>query len=172
LRPPDDEQAIAPIQFRLEAAHDTYVSIDGEELEGRGYTICDPRTGAPLADDDFFFRIGGGMVADLRGADRHAGALQNSAFAPGRALSLVHHTAPSRDEPPVVEVFDLTRTTKCGELPPDVADAIMFHGGDAYEAAFCLWEWRSASGQRVGLRLLLAPGWTVEQLPGHEDHQA
>ena len=50
------------------------------------------------------------------------------------------------------------------ELSPEVADAVAFQGTDTYRAAFCLWEWRTESGQRFALRLLLAPGWTVEQI--------
>jgi hypothetical protein len=158
-------EEIAPIQFRLEAAQDVHVRDDGTNLDGRGYTICDPRTGKALGEDDFFFRIGGGMVADLLGTERHLDNLQDAAFGPGRSLALVRHPVVSGDEPPVVEVFDLARTRKVGELPPDIADAIAFHGADAYEAAFCLWEWRDSDGQRVGLRVLLAPGWAVEELP-------
>jgi hypothetical protein len=65
-------------------------------------------------------------------------------------------------------VFDFSRTLKAGELPEETADAVAFYGEESYEAAFCLWEWRSLSGFRGGLRLLLAPGWTVEELPTPE----
>jgi hypothetical protein len=163
--PEPDNDGIAPIQFRLETGQQSVITDDGRCLEGRGYTICDPKTGTPLSENDFFFRIGGGIVADLASADAHLGELQNTAFGPGRALALVRHSSPSNDEPPVVEVFDLSRTKKAGELPPEAADAVAIYGEDTYEAAFCLWEWRDESGHRVGLRLLLAPGWTVEELP-------
>jgi hypothetical protein len=164
--PAPETDGIAPIQFRLETGESSTVADDGGRLDGRGYTICDPRTRAPLGENDFFFRIGGGIVTDLANAENHAGELQNAAFGPGRALALVRGGAPSHDEPPVVEVFDLTRTQKAGELPPEAADAVAIYGEDSYEAALCLWEWRDESGRRVGLRLLLAPGWTVEELPG------
>jgi hypothetical protein len=160
----DADGGVAPIQFRLEASHDGRVTDDGRRLDGRGYTICDPRTGTPLGEDDFFFRIGGGIVADLDGAEGHGAELQNLAFGPGRALTLVRQEPRVPDGPPVVAVFDLSTTLQAGELPPEVADAIAFYG-DSYEAAFCLWEWRAETGQRVGLRMLLAPGWTVEPLP-------
>jgi hypothetical protein len=167
LQPPEHEPegGIAPIQFRLEASYDSHVTDDGRRLEGRGYTICDPRTGAPLGEDDFFFRIGGGMVADLLGTETHHEALQNNAFRPGRALSLVRQPSQTPDAPAVVHVLDHHGTLLVGELPADVADAVAFYGSESYEAAFCLWEWRAENGQRVGLRLLLAPGWTVEPLP-------
>jgi hypothetical protein len=167
LRPPEHETdgGIAPIQFRLEASYDSHVTDDGRRLDGRGYTICDPRTGAPLGEDDFFFRIGGGMVAELLGAEEHHAELQNTAFRPGRALSLVRQPLATPDGPAVVQVFDLSGTLHAGDLPAEVADAVAFYGAESYEAAFCLWEWRAEDGQRVGLRLLLAPGWTVEALP-------
>jgi hypothetical protein len=66
----------------------------------------------------------------------------------------------------VIEVRDATAITRVGELPAEVSEAVTFYGADSYEAAFCLWEWRVEDGQRFALRLLLAPGWTVEQLAG------
>jgi hypothetical protein len=164
--PDSDNDGIAPIQFRLETGQESTITDGGRRLAGRGYTICDAETGNPLGEDDFFFRIGGGIVADLVNADTHLDELQNTAFRPGRALTLVRRPAPSADEPPVVEVFELSCTKKAGELPAEAADAVAIYGEDSYDAAFCLWEWRDESGRRVGLRLLLAPGWSVEELPG------
>jgi hypothetical protein len=161
----DNESGVAPIQFRLEAARDNSVSASGEPLTGRGYVLCDAQTEAPLGDDDFFFRIGGGMVTEVVDCESHPNELQNVAFSPGRALSMVRHPASGTNEVPTVEVFDLTGTVKAGELKPEIADAVTFYGADTYEAAFCLYEWRDSSARRVALRLLLAPGWTVEELP-------
>jgi hypothetical protein len=154
---------LAPIQFRLEGREEHITTDDGRRLKGRGYLICDARTGAPLGEDDFFFRIGGGIVCDLVAAERHLSHLQSRAFGPGRALALV--AAPGRAaDSPVIEVRDAAGTTVVGQLPPDVADAVQFYGTETYGSAFCLWEWRSESGTRFALRLLLAPGWTVEAL--------
>ena len=150
-----DAASVAPIQFQLQTSKAHVVTDDGRQLDGQGYVICDARTGSPLGDDDFFFRIGGGIVTDLIGAEAHLAELQNTAFRPGRALTLVRPPMLQSGEPPVVEVFDLTKTNLVGQLPHETADAV----------AFCLWEWRDSDGQRVGLRLLLAPGWTVEELP-------
>src|SRR5579871_6628833 len=109
---------LAPIQFRLEA-HEEEVEADGRKLSGRGYLICDPRTGAPLGEDDFFFRIGGGIVCDLVPAEHHLAKLQSRAFAPGRSLALV--AAPSSDDAPVIEVRDAAGVVVVGALPADVA---------------------------------------------------
>ena len=158
------EAPLAPIQFRLEGREERVTTDDGLELTGRGYLICDARTSAPLGQDDYFFRIGGGIVCDLVDAEQHSSDLQSSAFRPGRSLALVQVATGDLD-PAVIEVRDATGTTTVGQLPPDVADAVNFYGTETYGAAFCLWEWRSDSGRRFALRLLLAPGWTVEELP-------
>jgi hypothetical protein len=52
-----------------------------------------------------------------------------------------------------------------GHIPEDVADSLAFSEMATYGTAFCLWDWRTESGQRFALRLLLAPGWKAEQLP-------
>jgi hypothetical protein len=162
-----DDAPLAPIQFRLDAREEQVTTEEGRTLTGRGYLICDPRTGAPLGEDDFFFRIGGGMVCDLAGAERHLQALQSAAFRPGRSLTL-RRREDSTDEAPVIEVRDALSTAVVGELPTDIADAVTFYGPESYDSALCLWEWRTETGQRFALRLLLAPGWTVEQIPTDE----
>src|SRR5258708_38367291 len=89
----DVDEPITPIEFRLEADETTHVAARGEQLLGRGYVICDCRTGARLGDDDFFFRIGGGIVTEIVGADGNLDDLQRAEFGPGRALSLARRTA-------------------------------------------------------------------------------
>jgi hypothetical protein len=161
---PDDDRGIGPSQFRLEASSHSFVTDEGDRLDGQGYTICDPHTGTPLGEDDFFFRIGGGIVADLVGLAGHQAELQDLAFSPGRVLSLVHHAPLASGGPAVIGVHDPSGTLQAGELSESVARTIASYG-DGYDAAFCLWEWRSETGDRVGLRLLLAPGWEVQPLP-------
>ena len=161
---PVAEAEVAPIQFRLEARHEHVTTDDGRKLIGRGYLICDPHTAAPVGDDDFFFRIGGGIVCELSGAELHFDDLQSDAFRPGESLLLARCPAANELDPPVIEVRDAAGLATVGELSPEVADAVAFQGTDTYRAAFCLWEWRTESGQRFALRLLLAPGWTVEQI--------
>jgi len=156
---------VTPIQFRLEAREERVTTDDGRDLTGRGYVICDARDGSPLGEDDFFFRIGGGIICDLTGADEHIEELQSPEFRPGRTLSLVRHPGAGDDDAPVIEVRDRWGAVTIGQLPPEVAEAVAFYGSDSYEAAFALWEWKTETGQRFALRLLLAPGWTTEPLP-------
>src|SRR5579883_1906979 len=91
---------LAPIQFRLEGREELVTTDDGRRLTGRGYLICDARTGAPLGEDDFF-RIGGGIVCDLVATEHHLAKLQSRAFGPGRSLKLV--ATPGAAESPVIE---------------------------------------------------------------------
>ncbi|GAC1590727.1 MAG: hypothetical protein NVS3B21_08550 [Acidimicrobiales bacterium] len=154
-----------PIQFRLEAHEESLTTDEGRELTGRGYVISDPRTGTPLSEDDFFFRIGGGIVCDLADGEAHLEAMQATAFRPGRTLALVRLATDHEDDPPVIEVRDSAGAVTVGRLPAEVAEAVAFYGSESYESAFCLWEWKTESGQRFALRLLLAPDWTTEQLP-------
>ena len=162
-----NDTPVAPIQFRLDAREEHVTTAEGRILTGRGYVICDAHTGEPLGEDDFFFRIGGGIVCDLVGTDAHLDALQGGAFGPGRTLGLVRK-AVAGNGPPRIEVFDADRQTMVGELPIEVADAVAFYGADSYQTGFCLWEWRTEIGQRFSVRLLLAPGWTTEELPEEE----
>ena len=167
----DVDEPVTPIEFRLEADVATRVGDDGTEQLGRGYVICDCRTGSPLGDDDFFFRIGGGIVTDIVGIDGHLDDLQRAEFGPGRALSLARRSAgggtgtgTGTGTEDCIDVMDAGRTLVCGRLPAEAADVVSLYGTDGYDAALALWEWRAASGMRVGLRVLLAPGWTVEEL--------
>jgi len=166
------EAPLAPIQFRLDAREEQVRTKEDRLLTGRGYMICDARTGEPLGEDDFFFRIGGGMVCDLVDAESHLEALQSSAFRPGRTLALVREPVGAADDPPRIHVRDATSTTTVGVLPDEVAEALHLYGSETYGAAFCLWEWATEDGTRFALRLLLAPGWTVEHLPEDSPSEA
>ena len=159
---------LTPIQFRLEVREERVTTDEGRQLTGRGYVICDPRTGAPLGEEDFFFRIGGGMVCDVVGGEHHIEEMQSTAFRPGRTLSLARLASEGSEDPPVIEVRDGASAILVGQLPTEVAEAVAFYGSDTYQAAFCLWEWKTETGQRFALRLLLAPGWTTEALPEGE----
>jgi hypothetical protein len=150
-----------PIQFRLDARDAEHTTPGGRHLLGHGYVLCDSQTGETLGEDDFFFRIGGGFVCDVVETRRHTAALQSPAFDPGCTLALVRgHTG---EGAPAIEVRDRSATQTAGRLPPEAVDVLAFYT-DAYDAALCLWEWRTPKGRRCGLRVLLAPGWTTQQL--------
>jgi hypothetical protein len=97
-------------------------------------------------------------VVKLAGASYRGDALQDGAFAPGRRLALVPEPENEHD-PNAVAVWDSDRRLQAGYVPAEVAPEL---AGD--EQAVSLWEFRGEDGQRIGLRVLLAPAdaWVQE----------
>jgi HIRAN domain-containing protein len=118
-----------------------------------GYWLRDAATGEAMKWNDRRVR-----VVKLAGASYRADALQDDAFAPGRRLALVPEPENEHD-PNAVAVWDEERRVKAGYVPAEVAPEL-----DRDEQAVSLWEFRGEEGQRIGLRLLLAPAdaWIQE----------
>ena len=118
-----------------------------------GYWLRDAATGEAVRWDDERLR-----VVKLAGASYRLEALQDDAFAPGRRLALVPEPDNEHD-PNAVAVWDAGQRVQAGYVPADVAPEL---SGD--EQAVALWEFRAEDGQRVGLRILLAPAdaWVQE----------
>ena len=118
-----------------------------------GYWLRDAATGDPMKWDDPRVR-----VVKLAGASYRADALQNDGFAPGRRLALVPEPENEHD-PNAVALWDAERRVQAGYVPAEVAPELR---GD--EQAVSLWEFRGEDGQRIGLRVLLAPAdaWIQE----------
>ena len=118
-----------------------------------GYWLRDAASGDPIKWDDPRVR-----VVKLAGASYRADALQDEAFAPGRRLALVREPENEHD-PHAVAVWDADRRLQAGYVPAEVAPGL---AGD--EQAVSLWEFRGEDGQRIGLRMLLAPAdaWVQE----------
>jgi hypothetical protein len=118
-----------------------------------GYWLRDAATGDAMKWDDPRVR-----VVKLAGASYRADALQADAFAPGRRLTLVPEPENEHD-PNAVAVYDSERRVQAGYVPAEVAPELR---GD--EQAVSLWEFRGEDGQRIGLRILLAPAdaWIQE----------
>jgi HIRAN domain-containing protein len=97
-------------------------------------------------------------VVKLAGASYRADALQDDVFSPGRRLALVREPENEHD-PNAVAVYDADRRLQAGYVPAEVAAELR---GD--EQAVSLWEFRGEDGQRIGLRILLAPAeaWIQE----------
>ncbi len=98
-------------------------------------------------------------VVKLAGASYRAGALQAEVFAPGRRLALVREPENEHD-PHAVAVYDADKHMQAGYVPAEVAPEL---NGD--EQAVSLWEFRGDDGQRIGLRVLLAPAGAWIQEP-------
>jgi hypothetical protein len=118
-----------------------------------GYWLRDAETGDAMKWDDPRVR-----VVKVAGASYRGDALQDEAFAPGRRLALVAEPENEHD-PNAVAVWDAERRVQAGYVPAEVAPELR---GD--EQAVSLWEFRGEDGQRIGLRVLLAPAdaWIQE----------
>ena len=118
-----------------------------------GYWLRDAATGDAMKWDDPRVR-----VVKLAGASYRADALQDDGFAPGRRLALVPEPENEHD-PNAVAVWDAERQLQAGYVPAEVASELR---GD--EQAVSLWEFRGEDGQRIGLRVLVAPAdaWVQE----------
>jgi HIRAN domain-containing protein len=123
------------------------------ERGASGYWLRDAASGETLRWDDERLR-----VVKLAGASYRAEALQDDAFAPGRRLALVREPGNAHD-PNAVAVWDGERRIQAGYVPAEVAPLLQ---GD--EQALALWEFRDENGQRIGLRVLIAPSdaWIQE----------
>ena len=119
-----------------------------------GYWLRDAATGDAMKWEDPRIR-----VVKLAGASYRAYALQDEAFAPGRRLALVREPENEYD-PNAVAVWDANRRLQAGYVPAEVAPELR---GD--EQAVSLWEFRGEDGQRIGLRVLLAPAEAWVQVP-------
>jgi len=123
------------------------------ERGASGYWLRDAETGDAVRWDDERLR-----VVKLAGASYRLEALQDDAFTPGRRLALVREPDNEHD-PNAVAVWDADRRLQAGYVPAEVAPDVR---GD--EQALALWEFRGEDGQRIGLRVLLAPvdAWIQE----------
>jgi hypothetical protein len=121
-----------------------------------GFWLRDAATGDALRWDDPHLR-----VVKLAGASYRADALQDGSFAPGRRLALVPEPNNEHD-PKAVGIWDADRTVQAGYVPAEIAPELR---GD--EQAVSLWEFRGDDGERVGLRVLIAPAdaWIQEPRP-------
>src|SRR3954470_2592478 len=126
------------------------------ERGASGYWLRDAASGDAVRWNDERLR-----VVKLAGASYRLDALQADALAPGNRLALVREPDNEHD-PNAVAVWDAERRVQAGYVPADVAADVT---GD--EQALSLWEFRDDDGQRIGLRVLLAPpdAWIQEPRP-------
>jgi len=118
-----------------------------------GYWLRDAATGDALRWNDGPLR-----VVKLAGSSYRSDALQDDGFAPGRRLALVPEPENAHD-PNAVGVWDAERRVQGGYLPAGIAPKVKDD-----DQAVSLWEFRDEEGNRVGLRVLLAPvdAWIQE----------
>ena len=123
------------------------------ERGASGYWLRDAATGEALRWNDGPLR-----VVKLAGSSYRSDALQDDGFAPGRRLALVPEPENEHD-PNAVGVWDAERRVQGGYLPAGIAPKVKDD-----DQAVSLWEFRGEDGNRVGLRVLLAPAdaWIQE----------
>ena len=90
-------------------------------------------------------------VVRVAGASYRSDALGDEAFSPGRRLALVPEPDNEHD-PNAIGIWDADRTVQAGYVPAEVAPEVP-HDWQAVS----LWEFEDEGGERIGLRVLLAP---------------
>ena len=123
------------------------------DRRGAGYHLRDAATGDPVSWEDPRIR-----VVPVAGVSFRPEAVADATFDPGRRLALVPEPENEHD-PNAVAVWDRERRLQAGYVPAEIAPELR---GD--EQAVSLWEFRGEDGQRIGLRVLLAPAeaWIQE----------
>lgn len=125
--------------------------LERGELEGgRGYWLRDAATGDALRWDDARLAEAGVHVLPVAGTSHRNDALQDAAFAPGTALTLVAEPENEYD-PNAIGIWDADQKLQVGYVPAEHAAEL-----ELPLQALVLWEWRDGD-RRVGLRMLVAP---------------
>jgi len=125
--------------------------LERGELEGgRGFWLRDAASGDALGWQDERLAAHGARVLPVAGTSHRADELQDDAFAPGKALTLVAEPDNEYDAD-AIGVWDADRRLQVGYVPADFAAGL-----ELPLQALALWEWRDGE-RRVGLRMLVAP---------------
>src|SRR5437899_1185256 len=116
------------------------------EPSGAVFRLRDAATGELVRGEDPRIR-----VIKVAGVSYRLDALQDDAFAPGRRLALVPEPDNEHD-PHAIGIWDHGRRLQAGYVPAELARQLEAAGWQAVS----LWEFVEG-GQRLGLRVLLAP---------------
>ena len=116
------------------------------ERTREGYRLRDAASEELVRHDDPRIR-----VINAAGSSYRLDALQDDAFAPGKRLALVPEPDNEHD-PNAIGIWDAERRLQAGYVPAEVAPEVP-HDWQAVS----LWEFSGADGERIGLRVLLAP---------------
>ena len=125
----------------------------GDELDGRGFFLREADSGEPLRWQDPRLSEVGAQVIRVAGTSYRPDEVGDPGFEPGNPLTLVREPDNPHDAN-AISVWNADRTAQAGYVPANVAAEL---AGFEDLCALSLWEWRGASGERVGLRALVYP---------------
>jgi hypothetical protein len=137
----------------------SFVNKDGETVQGAGYQPVgdDGDHVFGFNDEDFDYVAQGARACKVAGVSYRHSEIQSDGFSPGRRLRLIPDPANPHDVN-AIEVRTSDGKLMAGYIPREVAALIApsFKTGGAWEA-MSLWEWRTVSRGRIGIRVLMAP---------------
>jgi len=138
----------------------SFVDDDGETVDGAGIQPLDQDGELiyQISGDQHFDYLGDGVRAcSVAGVEHRHREVQSDGFAPGRRLRLVPDPKNSFD-PNAIEVRSADGKLMAGFVPREIASELapLFKRDGPWEA-MSVWEWRTHSRGRVGLRMFLAP---------------
>jgi HIRAN domain len=133
----------------------------GEDMDGSGFWLREAESGDPVRWEDDRLVAVGARIVKLAGASYRASELQDPGFEPGKPLAVVPEPDNPHD-PHALGIWDEHRRVHAGYVPRDVA-ATLAEAGEL--EALSLWEWRSNTGERIGLRVLVFPPGRVRIPP-------
>lgn len=133
----------------------------GDEVDGRGFFLRAAESGDPLRWQDALLSEAGAHVIRVAGTSFRADELRDPGFEPGKPLALVREPNNPHDAN-AISVWSEDRTAQAGYVPANVA--VLLAGFEEL-CALSLWEWRSGTGERIGLRALVYPEGAVRFPP-------
>jgi hypothetical protein len=133
----------------------------GDELDGRGFFLRAAESGEPLRWQDARLGEAGAHVIRVAGTSFRPNELRDPGFDPGKRLTLVREPENPHDAN-AISVWNAERTAQAGYVPADVAALLV---GVEDLSGLALWEWRSGTGERIGLRALVYPEGAVRIPP-------
>ncbi len=129
----------------------------GDELDGRGYYLREAESGDPLRWQDARLSEVRAHVIRVAGTSYRSDELRDPGFEPGKVLVLVREPDNLHDAN-AISVWNEERTAQAGYVPANIAALLV---GAEELRALSVWEWRSGTGERIGLRALVYPEGAV-----------
>ena len=130
---------------------------EGQAVFFRGWVFRDPETEASVGYDDAGVVAAGILVLRAAGVSHRREVLQHEAFRPGEPLALTPEPSNPHDRH-AVAIWDAGRERQVGYVPKELAPNLgaRLTAGERLRT-ICLAEFVYGSGERCGIRVLVAP---------------